>query len=228
MTRVADDRLYALWRLAATTGMRRGELLGLSWKATELDVGRLRVEQQLITHPGECEHCGEHHTYSFGAPKSVRGERTIALDADTVVALARHRDVQMLERNMAGPAYRDHDLVFADELGAPIRPERLSDHFIRHRKDANIPLGSIHVLRHTAATIMLTSGIPLHVVAARLGDDPKTLLGTYSHLLPRSDEEAADSMASALAGDLVDSPLTTASRTVRNPNGRGPSRGHGS
>jgi len=49
----------------------------------------------------------------------------------------------------------------------------------------------MHVLRHTAATLMLTNGVPVHVVAARLGDRPETILGTYAHLLPQSDEPAA-------------------------------------
>ena len=68
-----------------------------------------------------------------------------------------------------------------------------------------VPTGSLHVLRHTHATIALTEGIPLHVVAARLGDDAKILLDTYAHLLPRSDEHAAAIVAAKLS---VDRPLT--------------------
>jgi hypothetical protein len=62
------------------------------------------------------------------------------------------------------------------------------------------------VLRHTAASLALTATppVPLHVVAGRLGDDPKTLLGTYAHLLPHSDAMAAEAVAAA----LVDSSLT--------------------
>ncbi|HWW91339.1 MAG TPA: tyrosine-type recombinase/integrase [Solirubrobacteraceae bacterium] len=117
-----------------------------------------------------------------------------------------HAGTQRLERDLAGPAYRDQDLVFADELGEPIKPHVVSDAFRRHRKAAGIPSGSLHVLRHTAATIALTEGVPLHIVAARLGDDPRTLLGTFAHLLPHSDEQAAE----ALAAVLVDNPLTLA------------------
>jgi integrase len=192
---VEHDRLAGLWRLAATTGMRRGELLGLTWRTLDLDGATLRVEQQLVPTKGGC---------TFGPPKSRRSERTIALDAQTVEALRRHRDVQLLERDLAGPAYQDQDLVFAYELGRPIGPSRLSETFARRRKAAGIPVGSLHVLRHTAATIALTEGVPLHVVAGRLGDDPKTVLGVYSHLLPHSDAEAAQVVAAA----LVDSPLT--------------------
>jgi integrase len=57
------------------------------------------------------------------------------------------------------------------------------------------------ILRHTAATIALTAGVLLHIVAARLGDKPETLLGVYAHLLPKSDEIAADTIAAAILVD---------------------------
>jgi integrase len=194
---VAGDRLFALWRLAGTTGMRRGELLGLTWRCLDIESARLRVEQQLLlTKDG----------LIFGPPKSRRSERTIALDAGTLDALRAHQTVQQLERDLAGEAYEDRDLVFCNEIGAPIHPDTLSTTFVKRRKDAGIPSGSVHVLRHTAATLALTATqpVPLHVVAGRLGDDPRTLLDTYAHLLPHSDAQAADAVAAILA----DKPLT--------------------
>lgn len=94
-----------------------------------------------------------------------------------------------------GDAYDDGDLVFAWEDGRPIYPQRMSETFARHAKAAGLPPIRLHGLRHTAATLMLTSGIPLHVVAARIGDRPETLLSVYSHLLPTSDAEAAGRIA---------------------------------
>jgi integrase len=191
LERVADDRLFPLWRLAATTGMRRGELLGLTWRALDLIGSRVSVEQQLVPTRGGV---------SFGSPKSSRSRRTVALDAETVAGLERHRDVQLVERAFAGEAYVDRDLIFADELGRSIHPQRLSEAFLRHRKQAGLATGTLHVLRHTAATLALTNGVPVHVVAARLGDEPKTVLTTYAHLLPQSDELAAETLAGLLAG----------------------------
>ena len=74
---VDGERLFALWRLAATTGMRRGELLGLTWLALDVDGGTLRVDQQLVPTRGGV---------TFGPPKSKRSRRTIALDAKDVRA----------------------------------------------------------------------------------------------------------------------------------------------
>ena len=122
----------------------------------------------------------------------------VALDPETVDALRRHRDAQLLERDFAGPAYVDRDFVFCDEIGGPIYPNRLTDWFRRHRQAAGIPTGSLHTLRHSVITLMLTGGIPVHVVAARVGDTPTTVLSSYAHLLPQSDELAAERVAAVL------------------------------
>jgi integrase len=86
-------------------------------------------------------------------------------------------------------------LLAANPAKDAVRPARTA---------AGIGLGSVHTLRHTMATRALTAGVPLHVVAARLGSDPATVLHTHAHLLPRSDEQAAKT----LAAGLVDRPLT--------------------
>jgi integrase len=105
----------------------------------------------------------------------------------------------MLERDFAGEGYIDDDLVFADALGDSIHPQRLTEWFREHRKAAGIPTGTLHTLRHTAASLALTAGVPVHIVAARLGDNPTTVLSTYAHLLPQSDELAAGRVAALIA-----------------------------
>jgi integrase len=198
---VSADRLFAFWRLAAMTGMRRGELLGLTWLALDLEAGKLRVDQQLLPTAGGC---------TFGPPKSRRSRREVAIDAETVEALRRHRDAQLLERNFAGDAYEDHDLVFADELGRPIYPTKLTRAFTRHRKAAGVTTGSLHILRHTHATLALTNGVPLHVLAARIGDRAETVLANYAHLLPTSDAETAEQVAALVP---VSSPFANEAQT---------------
>jgi integrase len=185
LAHVEDDRLFALWRLASTTGMRRGELLAVTWRALDLDGARLQIDRQLLP------------TMEYGPPKSQ--SRTISLDAGTVAALRRHRECQRLERDLAGDAYEDGDLCFCDELGRPYKPKWLTKRFSTLRTSAGVPTGHLHTLRHTHITHALTAGVPLHIVAARVGDSPTTVLNTYSHLLPHSDEQAAEAVASILA-----------------------------
>ena len=195
LAQVADDRLSAMWRTMATTGIRKSEALGLTWRCVDLDGNSLRVEQQVLALRGGLR---------FGPPTTRRSEPTIALDEGTVQTLREHRETQGLERAVAGPVYCDQDLVFCNEIGQPISPHLITGWFKRHRDAAGIPSGTAHTLRHTKATTALTEGVPLHIVDARLGDDPRTTLGVYSHLLPSSDSAAAE----ALARILVDKPLT--------------------
>ncbi len=132
--------------------------------------------------------------------KTKGSHRTIRLDADTVVALETHRERQLGEREAAGHAYEDRDLIFCDELGSPIIPNRLTERFGVLRERAKIRPGRLHDVRHSAATHLLTRGIPVHIVAARLGhSSPFVTLNTYAHVLPTSDEQAADVMADVLA-----------------------------
>jgi integrase len=104
----------------------------------------------------------------------------------------------MQQSSATAQSFKDGYFVFADELGGPIHPQRLTEWFGKHRKAAGLPTGRLHVLRHTAATLALTEGVPVHIVAARLGDNPNTVLNTYAHLLPQSDELAAERVAALL------------------------------
>src|SRR5207247_6828590 len=98
-----DERLYALWVVAVTTGMRRGELLGLRWEDIDLDAARLAVRRTLISID---------YRVTESEPKTKKGRRTIDLDATTVAALRAHRVRQAEERLAWGPAYEDGGRVF--------------------------------------------------------------------------------------------------------------------
>jgi integrase len=189
---VRHDRYFALWRVAVVTGARRGELLAISWRNLDLDAGSVTIDRQLLP------------DLTFGPPKSKNGVRTITLDPVTIDALREHRSAQLVERELAGSAYADQDLAFADPLGAPINPRTLTATFIRHRDAAGIEAGGVlHTLRHSACTTALVAGEPVHLVAARLGDDAGVLYKTYSHVLPRSDERVASTIAAAVDNALT-------------------------
>ena len=184
------DRLEALWRLAVASGARRGELLGATWLGFSADQATWTITQQVTPTRGGV---------TIAACKSKGSYRTIRLDAGTVAALEAHRERQLGEREKAGDAYEDHDLIFCDELGRPIVPNRLTEKFGDLRRRAKIRPGRLHDIRHSAATHLLSRGIPLHIVAARLGhSSPVVTLTIYAHVLPTSDEQAAEVMAAVL------------------------------
>lgn len=189
----SDDRLYAMWLLAASTGMRRGEVLGLSWDAVDLDAGRLEVRRAL-TAVGYKLHWTE--------PKTGKGRRSVALDPATVEALKAHRKAQLEERLALGPAWVDNGLVFCREDGEPIHPDRFSKVFGQHVKALGLPRIRLHDLRHTHATLALRANVHAKVVQERLGHASIALtLDTYSHAIPAMQEDAAAKVAALVLGE---------------------------
>lgn len=183
---ITGDRLAAAWRLAATTGLRRGEVLGLRWRDCDLDAGRVTIVQTLIEGPREPR---------LSKPKSGRG-RNVALDAGTVQALREHRKAQASERLAWGPAYRDTGLVFCREDGTPIWPRTFSRTFEGHAKNAGVPPIRVHDLRHSWATAALGAGVHPKVVQERLGHASVAItLDIYSHAIPAMQEDAATRVA---------------------------------
>jgi integrase len=156
----ADDPLAALWRVAAMTGMRRGEILGLRWVDVDIDRGTLAVVQSRVRGDGVVE---------TTSPKTERGRRSIDVDPITVNHLRRHRKRQIADRLEAGPAWTETELVFTRPDGAPLDPDVVSQKFNRIVKETEFRRIRFHDLRHTQATLWLKSGEPTYVVSRRLG-----------------------------------------------------------
>jgi integrase len=189
-SRAASDRMHALWHLLATTGMRRGEALGLRWTDVDLDAHRLRVLQTITQTRG---------AVVVGEPKTTQGRRAIALDSATVAVLREHRRRVLEARLLVGADFDDQDLVFHQPDGHCLRPDAVSATFIRRVNQYGLPRLTLHGLRHTWATLALERGIHPRVVQERLGHSTVAItLGVYSHVAPTLHDEAAQ-----LVADLV-------------------------
>lgn len=152
--------LYPAYLLAGTTGMRRGEVLGLRWKDIDFEARRLVVRQAVLSVSYEI---------TFSTPKTARGRRSIALDERTLYVLAVHRQQQVEQREMIGSAWQDLDLVFTRPDGSPIHPDYFTQAFDRSVKRLKLPRIRLHDLRHTHATLGLAAGVPAKVMSDRLG-----------------------------------------------------------
>ena len=184
------DRFAAAWYLSATTGMRRGEVLGLRWADLDMDAARLSVRQTVISIS---------YKIHVSEPKTARSRRVVALDQTTVRMLRAHRARQLEERLAAGEIYQDHDLVFAAEDGGYVHPDGFSKRFKRLLKASGVPPIRLHDLRHTHATLAMQAGIHVQVVSERLGhSNVSTTLDIYSHVIPALQEEAAEQVAELL------------------------------
>jgi integrase len=179
-------------RLALLTGMRRGELLGLRWSDVDLDGAKIHVQQTAQRIDGQ--------GIVFRHPKTRLSRRAIALSPDAVIVLRSHRRRQAEARLLAGPAYVDHDLVFATGIGTPIEPSNLRRSWLAVTESAGLPGLRIHDLRHAHATIMLGQGVHPKIVSERLGHASVNItLDTYSHVLPGLQEAAAAQLDAVFA-----------------------------
>ncbi len=191
LAHVEGDDLAPAFALALARGMRRGEIVGLRWSAIDLEAGALRVEETRITVDGNAV---------ASQPKTARGRRTVPLDAVLVDMFKAHRRRQLEERLASGGAYQDDGWVFADKLGRPLYPDTLAERFDKLAHEAGLPRIRFHDTRHTAASLMLSAGTPVHVVAGILGHDPAMTLRTYAHVMPGQAAEAGEQLSRALLG----------------------------
>ena len=190
---------HPLWHVLAHTGMRRGEALALRWRDVSLDSGTVSVRRSA----GVVRNRGEAPEHVEGDTKSGK-PRLVDLDPATIGLLRAHRRDRGA---MALQLGRDDALVFADHEGRPLYPEGVSRWFradlARCRGalgDETVPLIRLHDLRHTHATILLSAREAVHVVSRRLGHaSPNVTMAVYAHVLPGSQQEAANLFASLIA-----------------------------
>jgi integrase len=188
---VQNDRLYAAYALLATTGMRRGEVLGLRWADVDFDDRQIAITQTLSTAGKELV---------IGPPKTPRSRRHVYLDAQTIDVLRDHRRRQKIEQLAAGPRWeRGSDLVFRNEIGNVVNPDAFSRGFKKIIRSLDVPIIRLHDMRHTYATLALKAGVHPKVVSERLGHATVGVtLDLYSHVVPSIAREAADVVASQI------------------------------
>jgi integrase len=185
------DPFEALYVLALTTGLRRGELLGLRWDDVDLERGTLRVGRALVREGGR---------HTVGETKTRRGRRQVNLTPRTVRTLRTHRKRQLEEKMHLVGLYEDSDLIFATHSGTPVNPENLVKRSFKPLlRESNLPDIRFHDLRHTCATLLLGRGVHPKLVQELLGHATIAMtLDTYSHYLPSMGDQAASAMGDAL------------------------------
>jgi integrase len=170
----AEDPLHIALLLAASTGMRRGEVLGLRW--TAIDGTKVHVNLSLQRVRG---------SLVFVPPKTDRSRRTISLPPVTVDALKRWRKVQSERRLLLGEAWNDLDVVVDRGDGRPLDPAELSHGFARLCARTGLQGMRLHDLRHAFATQLLVAGVHPKVVSDALGHASTAFtMDVYSHVLP--------------------------------------------
>ena len=170
-----------------------GRGLGVRWRDIDFKARRLHVRQTILS---------VNYQLTLGQPKTLRGERKIALDAETTRVLEAHRANQRHERRLLGAGYHGQDLVFAHEDGSPIHPDYFSQTFDRAVKRLELPEFRLHDLRQSHATLGLGAGVPIKVMSDRLGHATTSFtMDIYMHAIPAIEDDAADQIAGLMFGN---------------------------
>lgn len=187
----AEDRLGGLVTVGVMLGLRPGELCGLRWEDVDLDAGVLSVTQARKRTTDD----DGRETLVLGAPKTRKSSRALVLPQPVLDALRQHLNRQRNERRAAGEGWQELDLVFPTKVGTPVSPSNLRRDLGRLTVAAGLGRWSPNELRHSAASLLSASGVPLEQIADLLGHtDTRMLLKHYRHPISRTIDAAAAPM----------------------------------
>lgn len=188
LTSVTEDapmHYSAAVMLAAFCGLRKGEILGLTWSDVDFDDGSLSITSTRLYQEG-----GGSYT---DTPKSVAGIRTVYMPqivSEYIHKLHTAQIVASVEHDAVGPDL--YKYVISHDDGTPVQPQALAGWVRRYRDShSGLPLWSMHTLRHTHASMLKAIGAPLEEIQKRLGHaDKTTTQKVYVHLF--TDPSQAD------------------------------------
>jgi integrase len=178
------DRLFALYAVALTLGLRRGELLALRWVDVDLVDGVIRVEHTLQRING---------VLSRGPVKTDGSARLVGVPLSTLAVFRQHRLAQDEERAATGDRWRETGSVFTTKIGTPIEPRNMNRHLDALCRQADVPRIRFHDLRHSCATLLYDQGVPIENIQDVLGHSSPTVTKTiYVEATRRVQRDAVD------------------------------------
>ncbi len=187
-----DHRLGALFALMLSTGLRRGEALGLRWADIDLSRGIVVVRRQLQRVSGELV---------TNDVKTSKSRRAVNVAPPVVKLLEAHKVAQAKDRLACRDAWQETEYVFTTQLGTPLDPRNIHRDFQTICIKAGVGKWHPHELRHSAASLMLSAGVPLQVVSDVLGHSSiRMTADVYGHILQPQREDAASALAGVLFG----------------------------
>lgn len=191
-----EDRLYAAFLLELTTGLRRGELLGLKWDCVDFTKGEITVKQSL----SRVRYVDEGFSrLEENGTKTEAGKRTIPLLPEVMQELKRLKKKQAEEKLFFGQAYQDKSLVFATPIGTPVEPRNFHRKHTAILKKAGLKRVRLHDLRHTFATILLQEGENPENLRDLLGHTrTSTTLDLYCHSTMEGKKKAVERLKGVL------------------------------
>ena len=185
---VHGNRYETILLVTLFTGMRRGEVCGLTWDCVDLEKGTILINKQLQNIPGQP---GE---YRLVSTKNGKG-RTIKAAPTVVELLKAHQVKQKEARLLAGPMWQDNGFVFCSDFGKRISPHTVYDNFKKIVTSIGLPNARLHDLRHSYAVAALQAGDDIKTVQGNLGHHTASFtLDVYGHVTDQMKDASAQRM----------------------------------
>lgn len=172
---IKNDRYYCLFFLAIYTGMRKGEILGLTWDKINWENNTITIDKSYVKNGSKCE---------FSDLKNSSSYRTIPVNQIVIDELKKHKKKQDEFIKKKGIQNKNNN-VFINWRGDPLHSDSVYKKFTRWVKGLNVNYISMHELRHTHATLMLESSQSektFKIISQRLGhSSTRVTVETYIH-----------------------------------------------
>lgn len=190
------DRLEVAFKLDLVSGLRIGELLGLTWDCIDLTNGIITVKQSLIRVKNRSKNPEKKNLYIIeNTTKTRNSKRKVPIPKAAVSMLQKYKLKQEWEKRVAEGTYEDNNLLFCTALGNRIIPRNAERSFARVAKKAGITGASIHSLRHTYATRLFEKGVAAKTVSELLGHkNVSHTLDVYTHVFPDIKSDAVENL----------------------------------
>ncbi len=190
-SQTAGDPLHAGYILMLVLGLRRGELLGLSWEDIDLDTGEIRVRWQLQRVNGEL---------TRRPTKTRSSDALLPLPQICVDALRSHKQLAASRRASAGPAWHHTGLLLTTRFGLPLDPRNFHRLFKERADAAGVPVVSVHSTRRTCASILVELDVHPRVAMQILRHSQIAVtMDIYSQVTSASTREALARLGSRLS-----------------------------
>lgn len=182
-----DIKYKVFLHIALFAGMRRSEIMGLEFKDFNYINNTVRICRT-------SQYSKSKGIFTTNILKNGEPSRTVNIPETTMKLVKEYYAWQQKYKKAYGDGWKECDRLFTKEDGSPMHPDTPYQWFTKFLKANNMPELTVHQLRHTNVSILLSNNVDIVTIAKQHGHDPYTMLTTYAHLMNKACKEGAEKL----------------------------------